>query len=341
MSKPKTRTTKLTQLTEKLGGYKKELARPTLATYTSIKPPIQGASKAGWHKISTKLECDQKYKLQEVWGIRIPATMTPDALGVGALFHAGRAHWFDSGFPMGADYEQRLFAYLEDAAIRMALPVRDEALDKTKSYISQYITYWGARAKPTVIGTEYQIDAPLLGPGFDDRTARLDDVSYYPEHSLDKLCIGECKTTSVSVADVVKEYTLHGQPTLQTVLWMASKNGQAKHGPADAVMLDVVVKGYGKEKCSFGRVPVRITERTRQWFMHSLMKHVHEASIMTVDTPVERRITACTRLIGRMRVSCPYQELCSRGKAAATMYVNASGHALTTAKYDGEARPWD
>lgn len=308
---------------------------------TVIAPPQTGASKAGWHKIMAKYKCDKRYQLQELWGVRVPSTTTPDALGVGALFHAGRAHWFLSGFPTGADYEAKLFAYMEDAALRMSPPVREEAITRAKSYVAQYAAYWGGRAKPTVVGVEYDINAPLMGPGFDDRTARVDDVSYYPELSLERLAIGECKTTSVSVADVVNEYTLNGQILLQRILWEASANGRAKHGPVDEVMLDVIVKGYGKEKCTFGRVPLRIPDFALRWFGQSLLRHVHEAATMTTATLVDRRITSCTETIGRMRVPCPYRDLCLRGKSAATMYVGPKGQSLATMEFESEARPWD
>lgn len=305
------------------------------------KPPQTGASPAGWHRIAAKFECDKKYQLQEVWKIRQPAAATSDPLAVGSLFHMGRAHWFDSAFSTDARYASALDAYIRESALLMPLPVKDDAISRALSYLGQYIEYWSARAKPKVIGTEYDLKAPVV-PGFDDRTARLDDVSEYPEHSF-KLCIGECKTTSESVNAVVNEYTQHGQPILQSILWEMATNGAAMHGPADAVLLDVVVKGYGKEKCQFGRVPIRITQFQKDWFTASLWKHVSDAHGITTESAALRNPLSCTRQIGRMRVPCAYRDLCQRGKSAAVLYVDEQGDSVASPKYAERkgAKPWE
>lgn len=300
-----------------------------------------GASKNGWHRIEAKILCDKKYQLEDVWGVRQPQFMTPDPLAVGGLFHVGRAWWFDNGFPTGAKTWAALQDTIHEAALAMALPVRHDAINRCLSYLDQYCTHWSSRAKPKVIGVEYDLDAPMI-PGLDPRTARLDDVSEYPEANF-KLCIGECKTTSESVLAVVNEYKLHGQPTMQDILWEMASNGERMHGPADSVLLDVVVKGYGKEKCQFGRQAIRITDHVKNWFVPMIGKHAHEAAAMTTETKAERRITSCTRMIGRMRVPCQFQELCTRGKAAAIGYVDRDGVSLSNKKYTQRegAKPWD
>lgn len=312
-------------------------------TWSSIRPPQVGASKAGWHRISSKFECDKKYQLAEVWQVRQPASMTGDALAVGGLFHGGRAHWFESGFPTSSEYQRALEHYVRDHALVMALPVREDAINRTLSYLHQYIEYWSSRLKPEVIGVEYDLQAPVI-PGMDNRTARLDDVSKYPEHNF-HLCIGECKTTSENVNAVVNEYTMHGQPMLQSILWEMAANGAPLHGVADAVLLDVVVKGYGKEKCQFGRVPIRITDYMKNWFLASLGRHVREAQLMTTESSTVgmRNPLSCTRQIGRMRVPCQYRDLCQRGKSAAVSYVDMEGESLASAKYTDRkgAKPWD
>lgn len=317
---------------------KKEVG-PGPNVFSSVRPQKMGASPAGWHSIEDKWLCDKRHQLSKVWKIRQPAVMTPDPLGVGGLFHQGRAHWFMSGFAMGADYQSTLHDFVREAALQYDLPVRDEAINRAISYLDQYCTYWSARVKPQVIAVEYDLKHAVL-PGYDDRTARVDDISKYPEHGF-KVCIGECKTTSVSVADVVNEYTVHGQTLLQDLLWEASSMGAQKHGPIEAVLMDVIVKGYGKEKCQFGRVPIRITDYMKNWFLQDLGRHVAEARDMTIETKAQRRITSCTRLIGRMRVPCPYRDLCQRGKPAAVGYVDETGTNLLSKKYDTKARPWD
>lgn len=307
--------------------------------FTSIRP-VMGASPAGWHAIESKLRCDKLYQLLHIWKIRQPQYMTPDPLAVGGLFHVGRGWWFTNAFPTGAKAWAVLQDYVQDAALLMALPVREDAIRRTLNYLDQYCTYWSARAKPRVIGVEYDLKGAML-PGM-ERTARLDDVSEYPEASF-KLCIGECKTTSESVAAVVNEYQLHGQIVKQDILWEIAENGERLHGPADSVLLDVVVKGYGKEKCVFGRQAIRITNYTKNWYLPMLAKHVNEAGLMTTETPAMRNITACTRQIGRMRVPCPMRELCTRGKAAAVQYVDEKGTSLNDPSYVNRkgAKPWD
>lgn len=314
---------------------------PKPERYSSIRPPQQGASPRGYHRIEAKMLCDKRYQLAEVWKVRQPQYMTADPLAVGGLFHAGRAHWFESGFPTGANYWSELQHYIREAALGMELPVREDAISRTLNYLEQYCTYWSARAKPEVIGAEYNLSAPLI-PGYDERTARLDDVGRYPEHG-GKLCIGECKTTSVSVADVVNEYTVHGQTALQAVLWEVAENGAPMHGEADAILLDIIVKGFGKERCQFGRVPIRIPDNLKNWFIPVLAKHVKEAQLISEETDMtgRRNIINCTRQIGRMRVPCPYRDLCQRGKSAAPGYVDEKGTGLLNKEYHTKARPWD
>lgn len=306
----------------------------------SIAPPVTGASKAGWHEHESFLHCPKKYHLMQVWGVSKPEIGTPDALGVGQLFHAGRAHWFESGFQFGNDYLAQLHAYVEDAALRNALPVREEAITRAKSYLEQYIEYWGMRPKPRVIGAEYALSGRI--PGLvEDRTARLDDVSEWPETSM-KLAIGECKTTSTTVADTVKEYELHGQPLKQDLLWRLSPEGAPKHGDIAFVMLDVVVKGFGKEKCSFGRVPIRIYPFAREWYQKELARSIGVAKSLTKESVgVPRNITSCTRQYGRMRVDCPFKPLCRQGPAASTAYVDREGKSLSSYINKEGPKPWD
>jgi hypothetical protein len=318
----------------------KARAEDAPAAFTSIRPPPTGASPAGWHHISAMFECPKKFHLRQVWGIRKPQYMTPDPLAVGSLFHAGRAHWFLSHFPTGADYWTKLQAYVQDAALRQDLPVREDAVRRCLGYLHQYMEYWSSRAKPRVGGVEYALSAGI--PGIvDPRTARLDDWGEYPESNF-KLALGELKTTSTSIKDCVQEYTVHGQTTLQQLLWAMSPEGDAKHGPVDHTILDIVVKGYDKEKCTFGRVALRIPEFQKRWFVRELGVAVSMAERLTKDsTEVPRIITSCTRIMGRMRVDCEYKELCQRGAPASTGYVDAEGKGLSTYVNKPGVKPWD
>lgn len=317
----------------------KAKAPPPAPRFTSVAKVPVGASPAGWHKIESYLHCPTKYKLTHLWKIRRPQWQTPDPLAVGQLFHVGRAWWFDQKFPTGADAWAALQDHVREAALLNPLPVREDAINRTLNYLDQYCTYWSHRAKPTVVATEYALSGAVPGI-IEPRTARLDDISSYPEANF-KLAIGECKTTSVSIKDCIQEYTLHGQPTLQQILWDISPEGKDKHGPVEFVLLDIIVKGYGKEKCEFGRHAVRITPYTQAWFTESLAFAVDQSSKMTKETKTERRITSCTRLIGRMRVDCEYKDLCQRGQSAAVAYVDDTGTSIAKYAKEKGPKPWD
>ena len=314
-----------------------------------IKPAVKGASKAGYHSISAMFRCPKEYQLSAIRQISVPRTLLPDPLAIGSLFHEGRAHWFQSGFPTGAKYWQPLISYINASADTSNPPIRQEAVNRTLSYLEQYCTYWAMRTKPNVVHTEYEVGpAPLAegDPLYQYRTARLDDVSEYPEANY-KLCIGECKTTSVSVEDVVNEYTLHGQPMLQYLLWQMSANGHKKHvkkhGPVNYVLLDVIVKGYGKERCQFGRHAIPFTDFSLDWYKQSMTWALEVANQMKYDTlEVPRIPTSCTRLVGRARIACPFRDLCRFGKGAANRYVDAEGHGLSNPKYNEyNVKPWE
>lgn len=318
-------------------------AKATKESLFSSKRPVNtGASPRGWHAIESMFHCGKKFELEHYWKVRRPITMTPDALGVGGLFHQGRAHWFHHGFPTGADYWETMKAFVEEAALLYALPVKDDTIHRTLNYLDQYATYWSARVKPRVKHVEYPLKASILPPEFDDRTARIDDVSEYPDSNW-KLAIGECKTASTDVNRVISEYTLHGQPVKQVILWEAAENGERQYGPVEYVLLDIIIKGYGKEKCQFARSAVRVYDHTKNWFLPMLAHKVTEAQRIMDGNPGERNITSCTRAIGKMLVPCTFRDLCQRGKSATPAYVDATGTALSSPKYtkmDGR-KPWD
>lgn len=310
--------------------------------FSSKRPVNQGASPRGWHAIEAMFHCGKKFELEHYWKVRRPMTMTPDALGVGGLFHQFRAHWFNSNFQTGAAYWETAKAFVEEAALLYALPVKDDTIRRTLHYADQYATYWSARVKPRVKHVEYPLKASILPPEFDDRTARIDDVSEYPDSNW-KLAVGECKTASTDFNRVISEYTLHGQPVKQVILWEAAENGERTYGPVEYVLLDIIIKGYGKEKCQFARSAVRVYDHTKNWFLPMLAHKVTEAQRIMDGNPGERNITSCTRAIGKMLVPCTYRDLCQRGKSATPAYVDSTGTALSSPKYtkmDGR-KPWD
>lgn len=290
----------------------------------------QGATAAGWHKIESGFRCEQEYQYEHVRKIRIPEVKTPDHFAIGIGFHAGRARWFALNFKTGVDAQRSIEEAVQKAFEEQKLPVTIEAKRQTLNYLDQYVAHWSMRPLPKPVAAEYFIGPAPFDPSdplFMHRTARLDDVSHYVENG-NALCIGESKTTSTSIQDCVTQYTLHGQPMLQYVLWRVAQQGEATHGPVAGIMLDITKKGYGKEKCEFARQFVPVTARSADWYVRSLRTKLRRLADITWDSHVERNISACTRMAGRMRIACPYRDLCVHGRSASIKFVLENGDSL-------------
>ena len=299
-----------------------------------------GASSAGYHQIEAYLRCPKMYQLKMVRKIRTPLSGTPAYFAVGAMFHAARAVWFTSGFPAWADCADPIRAAIAKVEKEYTLPVPESAAKDAFRYAQEYVEHYSGRPHPKTVAAEY-----LLGPagvGGEDRTARIDDVSYYSEGG-GKLYIGESKTTSTDIGTAVTEYTLHGQPMLQVLLWRAANQGRAQYGDVAGVMLDVVQKGYGGKHCQFARVPIEVTEHSLSWYSKALGEAVRQSKLVTWDSEVERRITSCSTMIGTRRCPCAYQSLCRFGRDAALEYVMEDGKRLTDFEADSERNvmPWE
>lgn len=282
-----------------------------------------GPTSQGWHSgLADYLACAKRFQLARTRRISIPLVATPDHFAVGQLVHAGRARWFASKFATDDATWDLIRAAVADAAAENDLPVSKEAEQQALSILQQYVTHYSTRPRPKPVAAEYLLGPVPLDPQdplYAHRTARLDDVSYYPMGG-DKLYIGESKTTSTSVGDCVNQYTLHGQTMLQALLWKLAPQGEAMHGPIAGIMLDVIVKGYDKP-CRFGRVAIPITDWQLDWFAASVRQALMEMEAVDWDTPVLRNPTSCTYLAGRARVECAFRDLCHHGKSAALKYV--------------------
>jgi len=297
-----------------------------------------GPTDAGWHKIDAALRCFKEYQFREVRGLRVPAPQTPDYFATGIGFHAGRARWFTDKFDMTSKGWGRIELAVEEEFEKQKLPISVDAKQFTMKILKEYVEYWSLQPKPTPIVAEHLIGPAPLQPGDPFalwRTARIDDASYYPD-ALNGLCIGEAKTTSTTINDCINEYTLHGQPSLQYVLWKMAEQGETKYGPLKGVMLDIVQKGYGKEKCKFARHLVA-------WYIKNLRMIMRAIPAIDWNTDVPRNITSCTRLIGKQRVACHFRDLCLHGKTASIKYIMRDGKSLLSFKPSEEfvSLPWD
>jgi hypothetical protein len=304
-----------------------------------------GPTDAGWHKMDAALRCFKEYQLREIRGIHVPIPQTPDYFASGLGVHAGRARWFADKFPSDANGWKRIVTAVEEDFDKQKLPISNAAYKFTLKLLQEYCEHWSLQPKPTPIVAEHLIGpAPLLsGDPFPLwRTARIDDASYYPE-ALNQLCIGEAKTTSTSINDCINEYTLHGQPSLQFVLWKMATQGEAKYGKLQGVMLDIIQKGYGTDKSKFARHLLTFSEHMVAWYVKNLRVIMRALPAIDWNTEVPRNITSCTRMIGKMRVACTFRELCMNGKSASIKYVLRNGKSLLSFKPDAEhqAMPWE
>jgi hypothetical protein len=304
-----------------------------------------GPSSHGWHKIESALRCPKEYQFEQVRRVTTPKAQMPDYFSVGILMHVAKGHWFASQFDTSEKMMKHCADKVNESALRQPLPVSGKAINDTMRYFAEYVEHYRIRPLPRVIAAEYPIGPARLvktdKTGWSKRTARLDDVSVYPE-AQNRLCIGESKTTSSSIQDAVLQYTMHGQPYLQMALWDLSKKGKGTHGEVAGVMLDVIVKGYGNSKSKFGRVLIpRPPVETMTWFKQNLSSALESMQHVEWDSDVPRNITMCTRMVGRARVQCPYFRLCQYGKPASGQFVLEGGHSLLDkTKWGGVVPPW-
>ncbi len=303
-----------------------------------------GRSEAGWHAIESMFRCPKAYQFQEVRGLKAPVTHTPDHFTIGILFHAARARWFVKRFDTSKKTFNSILEAVEQEVELAKLPMSADAIERTMEIVELYVEHWSKRPAPKPVAAEYKLGpSPFRvgDPFFLHRTARLDDASYYPEAG-DQLMLGESKTTSGDISDVVSQYTLHGQTMLQMLLWKMAPQGEAMHGKAAGVVMDVVKKPYSKVRAKFERVPVFITDQALQWFSESLARKLRDASGVEWDSEVERNVEGCTYGAGRARVVCAYRELCQYGKRAAGQFVSNDGTraSLWSPKQGQTVPPW-
>lgn len=272
-----------------------------------------GPSGLGYSELEAYLRCPKEYQFAAIRKLGKPVTAIPDYFAEGGLLHAGRAAWMHLQFDLGLETWTKVQAAMQQARESWDLPMSERAWKNSLNYMTEYIDHWGMREKPKIVAVEHMLGPVKLDGDNTERTARLDDFGFYDG----ALRIGECKTTSGSVNDVVNQYELHGQPVLQQLLWSLAPQGEAMYGPVAGTMLDVVVKGANGKKCEFARIQLDVTPHTKQWVAAELSEALRKKSTMTWDSKVERRVTSCTRLIGKARIACPYRDVCQHGRAGA------------------------
>lgn len=302
-----------------------------------------GASGAGYSELEPYLRCPKEYQLAKVRGISHPTSVIPDYFAVGAFVHAGRARWFAAAQGLGSEVWEQIRADITATREGFPLPCNEGAERDALRFIQEYVDHWSVREKPKIVAVEHLLGPSDLLDGADSaRTARLDDFGFYAEAG-GSLAIGECKTTNGSISDVANQYTLHGQPTLQRLLWDAAPQGAATYGQVVGMVLDVIKKGYGGRRCEFSRIFVPHDDRVQLWAKSELARATIAKNAVEWDSEVSRNMTACTRLIGKARVACTFRDLCMHGKTGAAGFVFRDGKRITewTPDVGQTLPPWE
>lgn len=288
-----------------------------------------GASGAGWSELASFFRCPKEYQYAQVRKILEPKNITPDYFFVGSAFHAGRAAWFSK--KCAVNDATWAFITSEVARIRAeyekVLPVNEAAVIDVTRYLTEFVEHYSMQPAPRVVAVEHMLGPTKLwpdAPAEHERTARLDDIGYYDING-DTLCIGECKTGSGTPAQIANEYSLHGQPMMQHMLWKAAPQGEAQYGPISGIVLDAVQKGYGGKKCKFGRVVLTVEPFALKWFSENLRRVVEATKALTLHGHADRNVTSCTRPRlgpgGRQLSGCQFRDLCTFGFSASGNYV--------------------
>lgn len=287
-----------------------------------------GPSGQGYSEMEAFLRCPKEYQFGKVRGIRRQTQGNiPDYFAIGSFLHAGRARWLSEACKM----DEATWKLIQDDVTKVRcdfeLPCSDHAERTALRYIQEYVEHWGVRPLPKIVSVEHLLGPVQLAGDNTERTARLDDFGFYPEFG-GKLAIGECKTTAAAISDVANQYTLHGQVELQRMLWELAAQGEASYGAIAGTVLDVVQKG-GAKACQFARIPLPLQPYPASWLRGELAAALRAKEKMQWDDEPERRVTSCTRLIGRARVACEFRDLCEFGQAGCNGYVTNDGKPLS------------
>lgn len=296
-----------------------------------------GASGEGWSEM-VAMRCEKEYQLAKVRGIYRPTTQTPDPLSGGTFVHAGRARWFAEKQSTSLETWKLIVQDVDKARAELPLPSSDRAYKDALRWLTEYVDHWSVRPKPNIVAVEHFL-GPMKVDGDDtSRTARLDDFGFYEEAG--GLAIGECKTAA-SLQGCITEYTLHGQPTLQQILWAAAPQGEATYGPIKGTVFDIIEKGYGGKKCNFARVFFPLNANVILWAKKVISEVLKRRSTLTWEADAKRDglLSGCTKLLGGARIPCEFQDLCMFGKDAALSYAFRDGRNLLEDEH--EVKPWE
>ena len=304
-----------------------------------------GPTEAGSHDTQLIFRCPKLFQLEVVRQLRIPAQGTPSHFAIGSIVGAMRREWFAKKFDTGAKTWKHLIRAAQEEAEKARLPIQQKDEAYSHYIMQEYIAHWSVRAQPTVKAVEYKLGpSPLVkGDRFNlMRTAKPDDLSYYPEAG-GALCLADLKTTSNDFGALVREYELHVQPLQYIALYKVDPMGEKRFGKVAGFLLDAVQKpSERRKKPAFQRIFIEYRDEAIDNFIQSVRAYLISANKIDWDADVPRTFQ-CTYMAGRARVDCTFKELCRFGKAAAQRYVLADGTPLKKYKPrpGAEKMPWE
>jgi hypothetical protein len=306
---------------------------------------VSGPTSAGSSNTSLIFRCPKYYQYQIVRKISVPAARNPPQFTVGNVFGAMRQKWFARKFDTSAKTMRKCFDAATEEAEKAKLPCKPEDVAFGRLLFDQYVQHYSIRPKPRPLAVEYEMTAELGGAFESMRTAKPDDIGYYPEAG-GALVMADAKTTSLDPGTLVREYELHVQPLQYFAVYRLAENGEAKWGPLKGLILDIVkkpdFKGGKDKKAKFYRPFIEYRQETVDEFVRSVTGYLTAASKIDWDS-APRRTYQCVKQYGRMLVDCPYKNLCRFGKSAAGGYVMENGRRLMTHKPEAgkESMPWE
>lgn len=294
-----------------------------------------GPSPNGYHSYASYLKCPRKHSLEKLKVHKTAGVVVPAYFTEGTLAHAGRATFLARGSIFNEAVASDVYAAMAQAEQAEKAKVEaknqridEEALPKARQYITEYMDYYRVRARPSILATEQLVEHDVLIPkvgSYEPMSARLDDVGFYHEAG-GRLCIGECKTTSGRINDVVAEYTLH--PQILTQQWLYNNSPLAEaYGPIQGTMLDIIKKGYKDKPCEFHRHYLPYNAALAKKAVTTLAVWKFSASAMGnyIGTP---NYGSCTVRKADRTYACEYRDLCLMGKDARLDYVNLTPEIL-------------
>lgn len=269
------------------------------------------ASTHGWHSINSGWDCEKKWQLEKVRGVKSDFELKiQEHFDFGKLIHMMLAvyklNYNNKGSKLDTFILSEAKRYCEKYSIDTSI------LYKVNDCYNSYVNDFTMKTHNYEnIAVEYQIGPIKLYPEKDDfynRTCRLDGVGMFNKD----IYIEEIKTTSKGIESVISEYDMHGQISMQMLLWSKSHMIE-EFGMPKGVLLDIIYRS--KTGYKFQKVPIEYPMRVINNFYNSLYKKLKVLhSVKFYDTDVMMNFSHCHH--------CKFENLCKNGIGMSGNFVS-------------------